>query len=164
MEVPGLLERLAEVPDPRDPRGVRHALVVVLALTACAVPAGAAPCRQWVSGLTDAPPSVLERLGVRPDPLPRSGACRRRSESGSRLPPVPTRPHQFQPHIIGAETYPGLGHRRPPASVTGAQDLVRTRTVPIARRVLACNRCINNLYSQLSYTHCQAQELGAGSR
>lgn len=38
-EVPGLLERLAEVPDPRDPRGVRHRLAVVLALTACAVPA-----------------------------------------------------------------------------------------------------------------------------
>lgn len=29
---PGLLERLAQVPDPRDPRGVRHALAVVLAL------------------------------------------------------------------------------------------------------------------------------------
>jgi hypothetical protein len=31
-EVPGSLERLAEVTDPRDPRGVRHALVIVLAL------------------------------------------------------------------------------------------------------------------------------------
>jgi hypothetical protein len=40
-EIPGLLERLAEVPGPRDPRGVRHALVVMLALTACAVLAGA---------------------------------------------------------------------------------------------------------------------------
>ncbi|UXY32095.1 transposase family protein [Streptomyces sp. HUAS TT20] len=30
-EIPGLLERLAEVPDPRDPRGVRDVLVVVLA-------------------------------------------------------------------------------------------------------------------------------------
>ncbi|MGW1544139.1 hypothetical protein ACWCPM_28525 [Streptomyces sp. NPDC002309] len=29
-EVSGLLERLSEVPDPRDPRGVRHALAVVL--------------------------------------------------------------------------------------------------------------------------------------
>ncbi|MET8806238.1 hypothetical protein [Streptomyces sp. NPDC004546] len=38
---PGLLERLAVVPDPRDPRGVRRALVVVLAPTTCAVPAGA---------------------------------------------------------------------------------------------------------------------------
>ncbi|MFI6093767.1 hypothetical protein [Streptomyces sp. NPDC051218] len=30
-EIPGVLEHLAEVPDPRDPRGVRHALVVMLA-------------------------------------------------------------------------------------------------------------------------------------
>ncbi|WP_234323693.1 ISAs1 family transposase [Streptomyces sp. NRRL F-2580] len=29
-EVPGLLDRLAQVPDPRNPRGVRHALVGVL--------------------------------------------------------------------------------------------------------------------------------------
>jgi hypothetical protein len=40
-ELPGLLERLAEIPDPRDPRGVRHALVCILALSACAVLAGA---------------------------------------------------------------------------------------------------------------------------
>ncbi|MFE7778731.1 transposase family protein [Streptomyces sp. NPDC057445] len=54
-EIPGLLERLAEVPDPRDPRGVRHALVVVLALTACAVLAGAAsapaPGQWWPATL-----------------------------------------------------------------------------------------------------------------
>lgn len=43
-------------------------------------------------------------------------------------------------------------------------SFVRTRTVPVARRVLACIRYINNLYSHLSYIHCQAQELGAGSR
>ncbi|MFC7014349.1 transposase family protein [Streptomyces viridiviolaceus] len=52
-EVPGLLERLAEVPDPRDPRGVRHALVVVLALTACAVLAGATSLLavgEWIAG------------------------------------------------------------------------------------------------------------------
>ncbi|MFF4522625.1 transposase family protein [Streptomyces bluensis] len=41
-EVAGLLERLAQVPDPRaPPRGVRHPLNVVLALAACAVLAGA---------------------------------------------------------------------------------------------------------------------------
>ncbi|MCZ7462313.1 hypothetical protein [Streptomyces sp. WMMC940] len=40
-EAPGLLERLAEVPDPRDPRGIRKAPVVVHALTACAVLTGA---------------------------------------------------------------------------------------------------------------------------
>ncbi|MFH9967993.1 transposase family protein [Streptomyces mirabilis] len=68
-EIPGLLERLAEMPGPRDPRGVRHALVVMLALTGCAVPAGATSLPAVGEWMTDAPPSVLERLGVRPDPL-----------------------------------------------------------------------------------------------
>ncbi|WP_223267767.1 ISAs1 family transposase [Streptosporangium nondiastaticum] len=68
-EIPGLLERLVEVPDPRDPRGVRHALVVVLALTACAVLAGASSVLAVGEWIADTPSSVLERLGVRPDPL-----------------------------------------------------------------------------------------------
>ncbi|MGD9486197.1 transposase family protein [Streptomyces sp. TRM70308] len=69
-EVPGLLERLAEVPDPRDPRGVRHRLAVVLALTACAVLAGATSLLAvWIA---DAPGYVLEQVGADPDPfLPR---------------------------------------------------------------------------------------------
>ncbi|MFG2425045.1 transposase family protein, partial [Streptomyces sp. NPDC048448] len=54
--MPGLLERLAEVPDPRDPRGVRHALVVVLALTACAVLAGARSLLAVGEWIADAPP------------------------------------------------------------------------------------------------------------
>lgn len=57
------------MPEPRDPRGVRPALVVVLALTACAVLAGATSLLAVGEWITDAPPSVLERLGVRPDPL-----------------------------------------------------------------------------------------------
>jgi predicted transposase YbfD/YdcC len=68
-EVPGLLERLAEVPDPRDPRGVRHALAAVLALTACAVLAGATSLLAVGEWIADAPAHVLDRLGVRPDPL-----------------------------------------------------------------------------------------------
>ncbi|MFE4423505.1 ISAs1 family transposase [Streptomyces sp. NPDC056817] len=68
-EVLGLLERLAEVPDPRDPRGVRHALAVVLALTACAVLAGATSLLAVGEWIADAPAHVLEHLGVRPDPL-----------------------------------------------------------------------------------------------
>ncbi|MEU1371093.1 transposase family protein [Streptomyces sp. NPDC005803] len=68
-EIPGLLERLAEAPDPRDRRGVRHAPVVILALTACAVLAGATSLLAVGEWITDAPPSALERLGVRPDPL-----------------------------------------------------------------------------------------------
>ncbi|MFF7183596.1 ISAs1 family transposase [Streptomyces sp. NPDC008121] len=68
-EIPILLVRLGEVPGPRDPCGVRHALVVVLALTACAVLAGAASLLAVGEWIADAPSSVLERLGVRPDPL-----------------------------------------------------------------------------------------------
>jgi hypothetical protein len=38
---PGLLERLAMIPDPRDRRGRRHTLASVLAVSAAAVAAGA---------------------------------------------------------------------------------------------------------------------------
>ncbi|MEU2739675.1 transposase family protein [Streptomyces sp. NPDC007095] len=74
-EVPGLLQRLAEVPDPRDPRGVRHALTVVLALTACAVLAGATSLLAVGEWIVDTPSRLLELLGVRPDPLCPKGAC-----------------------------------------------------------------------------------------
>ncbi|MGW4568302.1 transposase family protein [Streptomyces sp. NPDC004561] len=68
-ELPGLLERLAEVPDPRDPRGVRHRLAVVLALTACAVLAGATSLLAVGEWIADAPGHVLEQGGANPDPL-----------------------------------------------------------------------------------------------
>lgn len=67
-EVPGLLERLAEVPDPRDPRGLRHTLAVVLALTACAVLAGATSLLAVGEWIADTPAHVLEQIGVGPDP------------------------------------------------------------------------------------------------
>ncbi|WP_370147142.1 transposase family protein [Streptacidiphilus sp. EB129] len=45
---------------------------VFLALTACAVLAGATSLLAVGEWITDAPPQVLERLGLRPDPvLPR---------------------------------------------------------------------------------------------
>ncbi|MFC5721074.1 transposase family protein [Streptomyces gamaensis] len=68
-EIPGLLERLDEVPDPRDLRGVRHDLVAALALIACAVLAGATSLLAVGEWISDAPPFVLKRLGVRPDSL-----------------------------------------------------------------------------------------------
>jgi hypothetical protein len=37
---PDLLKFLAAVADPRDPRGIRHPLIAVLAIAACAVAAG----------------------------------------------------------------------------------------------------------------------------
>nr|WP_260696021.1 ISAs1 family transposase [Streptomyces sp. IB201691-2A2] len=68
-EIPGLLERLAEIPDPRDPRGIRHALAVVLALAACSVLAGATSLLAVGEWIADAPEHVLEQLGACPDPL-----------------------------------------------------------------------------------------------
>lgn len=68
-EIPDLLERLAQVPDPRDPRGVRHSLVTLLALTACAVLVGARSLPAVGEWVADAPPALLERLGTVVDPL-----------------------------------------------------------------------------------------------
>ncbi|MFD3823693.1 ISAs1 family transposase [Streptomyces sp. NPDC058625] len=68
-ELPDLLERLAQVPDPRDPREVRHPLVTLLALTACAVLAGARSLLVVGEWVADAPPALLERLGTVVDPL-----------------------------------------------------------------------------------------------
>jgi predicted transposase YbfD/YdcC len=67
--VPGLREFLAGVPDPRDPRGVRHSLASILLISVAAVLAGArsfAAIGEWAA---DAPPGVLSTMGVRFDPL-----------------------------------------------------------------------------------------------
>jgi hypothetical protein len=70
-QFPGLAEYLARVPDPRNPRGVRHSLTSLLLAAVAAVLAGArsfAAVGEWVA---DAPPQVLAALGVRRDPLTR---------------------------------------------------------------------------------------------
>ncbi|MFD9509481.1 transposase family protein [Streptomyces mirabilis] len=107
-EIPGLLERLAEAPGPRDPRGVRHALVVMLALAACAVLAGATSLLAMGEWITDAPPSVLERLGVRPDPL-----------SPKRCLPAEATVRRLLGRIDGAALDRGVG-RRPADRRAGA--------------------------------------------
>jgi predicted transposase YbfD/YdcC len=68
---PGLLEYLARVPDPRDPRGVRHSLCSLLAAAVAAVLAGSRSFTAIGEWIADAPPSVLASLGVRRDPLTR---------------------------------------------------------------------------------------------
>jgi predicted transposase YbfD/YdcC len=70
-ECPGLLERLATIPDPRDRRGRRHTLASVLAVSAAAVLAGARSVAAIAEWATDAPGPVLAALGVRRDPLTR---------------------------------------------------------------------------------------------
>ncbi|MFC4005819.1 transposase family protein [Nonomuraea purpurea] len=57
----------AQIPDPRDRRGRRHPLVVMLGLVQAALVSGAtsyAAIRHWIAA---APQEVLERLGARRD-------------------------------------------------------------------------------------------------
>lgn len=68
-DLPDLPERLAQVPDPRDPRGVRRLLVTLPALTACAVLAGARSLLAVSERVADTPTARLERLGAAVDPL-----------------------------------------------------------------------------------------------
>ena len=67
-----LLERLREVADPRRLRGLRHPLLVILALTACATLVtgndSVTAIRQWAART---PQEVLHRLGARYHPLRR---------------------------------------------------------------------------------------------
>ncbi|MGW5235547.1 transposase family protein [Streptomyces nodosus] len=57
-DLPDLLERLAQVPVPRDPRGVRHLLVTLVALAACAVLAGVRSLLAVSEWVADAPPAL----------------------------------------------------------------------------------------------------------
>ena len=64
-----LADHLAQIPGPRDPRGVRHTLTSLLPTAVVAVLAGArsfAAIGEWIA---DAPPQVLSALGIRQDPL-----------------------------------------------------------------------------------------------
>jgi predicted transposase YbfD/YdcC len=65
-----LLDRLRQVPDPRRLRGLRHPLLVILVLTACATLVvgndSVTAIRQWAAGT---PQDVLHRLGARYNPL-----------------------------------------------------------------------------------------------
>ena len=67
--VPGLLDVLARVPDPRKRRGRRYLLVFVLAVAAACVLAGAGSFREAGDHAADLPQEVLRRLGGRPHPL-----------------------------------------------------------------------------------------------
>ena len=82
-QCPGLLEYLARVPDPRDPRGVRHTLISLLLAAVAAVLAGAKSFTAVGEWVADAPPQVLAAVGVRRDLLagrfqPLDGATIRR--------------------------------------------------------------------------------------
>jgi predicted transposase YbfD/YdcC len=60
-----LLECFAQVPDPRDPRGVRHSLPSVLALCLAAVLSGCTAFEDVAAWASRAPQEVLEACGAR---------------------------------------------------------------------------------------------------
>jgi len=66
-KVADLRKYLATVPDPRDPRGIRHILMPLLLITAAAVLAGARSFLAIGEWAADAPQDILETLGARWD-------------------------------------------------------------------------------------------------
>jgi predicted transposase YbfD/YdcC len=68
-KVPGLLEVLALVPDPRGRRGRRYLLVFVLAVAVACALSGARSFREAGDHAADLPQDVLGRLGGKPHPL-----------------------------------------------------------------------------------------------
>src|SRR6476660_7510433 len=73
-----LMEVFAQVPDPRDPRGVRHSLATVLTLAQTAVLAGARTLLAIAEWTLDADRDLLSRIGIDPDQvLPSESTIRR---------------------------------------------------------------------------------------
>src|SRR5258707_4691690 len=64
-----LLECFAAVPDPRDPRGIRHSLPCVLALCTAAVLCENTAIQDVTAWVHAAPQEVLAAAGVRRDAL-----------------------------------------------------------------------------------------------
>jgi len=71
-QVPGLLEVLAQVADPRKRRGRRFGLVFMLAVAVVCVLAGAKSFREIGDQAADLPQELLAALGGRPHPLRRA--------------------------------------------------------------------------------------------
>jgi predicted transposase YbfD/YdcC len=70
-KIPGLVAVLAQVPDPRKPRGRRYLLVFVLAVAAACTLAGARTFREIGDQAADLPQNVLRDLGGKRHPLRR---------------------------------------------------------------------------------------------
>src|SRR3954467_6325994 len=73
----GLLAALADLPDPRARRGVRHRLTVVVTAAVCAVVAGYRSYTAIAEWVADVPAATALALGIAPDRHP-SGAMIRR--------------------------------------------------------------------------------------
>ena len=73
----GLLEMLREIPDPRNRRGIRHPMVSVMAISVCAVLAGAQSLAAIAHWAQDQSTRTLRRLGCRKGRPPSEPTIRR---------------------------------------------------------------------------------------
>ncbi len=73
----GLVAALAELPDPRARRGVRHRLTVVVIAAVCAVIAGSRSYTAIGEWVADVPASTALTLGFTPDRRPSEAMIRR---------------------------------------------------------------------------------------
>jgi predicted transposase YbfD/YdcC len=116
-----LLDDLAQIADPRQRRGRRHALVVVLGVAVAAVLAGASSLAAIGEWAADAPSPVLAALGVRRHPL--TGAFRPPAEATVRR--------------VLARVDPDALDRAVGAWLAGQQPPPPTRPPPTPRRAVA---------------------------
>jgi predicted transposase YbfD/YdcC len=73
----GLLAALADLPDPRARRGVRHRLTVVVSAAVCAVVAGNRSYTAVAEWIADVPAATALALGMAPDRRPSEAMIRR---------------------------------------------------------------------------------------
>ncbi|MFG1748488.1 ISAs1 family transposase [Micromonospora chalcea] len=73
----GLLAALADLPDPRARRGVRHRLTVVVTAAVCAVVAGSRSYSAIAEWVADVPVTTALALGMAPDRRPSEAMIRR---------------------------------------------------------------------------------------
>jgi predicted transposase YbfD/YdcC len=122
--------RSRQIPDPRKSRGRWHPLVAILLIAACAVTCdadGFTAIWQWAD---DAPPWVLARLRVRPDPL--TGLLRPPSDRTLRRTLTRVDSHALQQaagaFIASRLTAVGLGSTCPPTGEREARRAHRRST------------------------------------
>ncbi|GAA0381179.1 hypothetical protein Acor_02870 [Acrocarpospora corrugata] len=98
MDLTDLRQVWAQIPDPRDPRGRRHSLVVILALVQAAIVSGAvsyAAIRHWIRKapqpvLNNSEPGVISGPATAKPRVPTPCAARsRRSRPHTSTPPTP---------------------------------------------------------------------------
>ena len=108
----GLVDRLGELADPRDRRGVRHSLVSLLAIAVAAVGSGARSWTEIGESARELTGEQLARLGARPSPY-----------TGRYTPPdeatIRRALQRVDPQALDRLVGGWLGARHPPADADG---------------------------------------------